>query len=165
MSAEEYNNHQNQKKKAELSEKQKKEIKEAFDLFDSDSTGIINTKTLKPAMKALGFDPPKEEIRNIIAEVDKSGEGIIKYDDFLNIMTQKFLERDPVEEIRKEFHLLCEEGQDKITLDTLLKIANESGEELTIEELKEILLEGDWDGDGDIGEEDYVKIMKKARFY
>ena len=69
------------------------------------------------------------------------------------------------EEIRNEFHSLCEEGQDKITLDTLLKIANESGENLSMEELQEILKEGDWDGDGDIGEEDYVKIMKTARFY
>ena len=44
---------------------------------------------------------PKEyqEIRKILSEVDKSGEGIIRYDDFLDIMTQKMLERDPIEEM------------------------------------------------------------------
>ena len=45
-------------------------------------------------MRALGFEPKKEEIRKILSEVDKSGEGIIRFDDFLDIMTQKMLERD-----------------------------------------------------------------------
>ena len=165
MTEEEYNYPQYQQYRTELSEKQKQDVKEAFDLFDPDSTGTIDFKLLKPAMKALGFDPPKEEIRYIIDQLNQSGQTVIRFDVFLYIMQQKILQRDPVEEIRNEFHSLCEEGQDKITLDTLVKLANESGENMSIEELKEILQEADWDGDGNIGEEDYVKIMTKARFY
>ena len=40
-------------------------------------------------MRAIGFEPKKEEIMKILSDVDKSGEGIIRYDDFLEIMTQK----------------------------------------------------------------------------
>ena len=96
-------NQQSKKFRSEITEEQKQEIKEAFDLFDSESSGAIDAKELKVAMRALGFEPKKEEIRKILSEVDKTGEGIIRYDDFLDIMTQKMLERDPVEEMKKAF--------------------------------------------------------------
>ena len=41
---------------------QKQEIfKEAFDLFVTDGSGSIDAKELKVAMRALGFEPKKED--------------------------------------------------------------------------------------------------------
>ena len=54
------------KKRSELTEEQRQEIKEAFDLFDTDGSGTIDAKELKVAMRALGFEPKKEEIRKMI---------------------------------------------------------------------------------------------------
>ncbi len=59
------------KKRTELTEEQKQEIKEAFDLFDTDGSGAIDAKELKVAMRALGFEPKKEEIKKMIADADK----------------------------------------------------------------------------------------------
>ena len=42
-------------------QEQKQEIKEAFDLFDTDGSGEIDSKELKVAMRALGFEPKKED--------------------------------------------------------------------------------------------------------
>ncbi|SBT70234.1 EF hand/EF-hand domain containing protein, putative [Plasmodium malariae] len=50
-------------KRNELNEEQKLEIKEAFDLFDTNGTGRIDAKELKVAMRALGFEPKKEDVR------------------------------------------------------------------------------------------------------
>lgn len=47
------------KKQKELTDEQKQEIKEAFDLFDTDGSGEIDSKELKVAMRALGFEPKK----------------------------------------------------------------------------------------------------------
>jgi centrin-1 len=83
---------QNQKKfRMELTEEQRQEIKEAFDLFDTESTGVIDAKELKVAMRALGFEPKKEEVRRILQEIDKSGEGVIRYEEFMDIMTGKMV--------------------------------------------------------------------------
>jgi centrin-1 len=83
---------QNSKKfRNELTEEQRQEIKEAFDLFDTESTGVIDVKELKVAMRALGFEPKKEEVRKILQEIDRRGEGVIKYEDFVDIMTQKMV--------------------------------------------------------------------------
>ncbi len=57
----------------ELTEKQKKDIKEAFDLFDSDGSGVIDIKELKVALRALGFEPKKDEIKKLISEINTEG--------------------------------------------------------------------------------------------
>jgi centrin-1 len=91
------------KGRADLTEEQKQEIKEAFDLFDTDGSGNfisknvssrlgrIDAKELKVAMRALGFEPKKEEIKKMIADVDKEGTGTIEYQDFLDLMTVKMV--------------------------------------------------------------------------
>jgi centrin-1 len=153
------------KKQRELSEEQRQEIKEAFDLFDTEGKNEIDTKELKVAMRALGFEPKKEEVRRLIQEVDKNGEGVIRYEDFYEIMSQKISERDPVEEMKKAFMLLCEEGQERITIKSLRKTAEELGETMTKEELEEMIREADYDNDGEIGEDDFIKIMKKTNLF
>ena len=54
----------------ELTEPQKAEITEAFDLFDTNGSGIIDMKDLKVALRALGFEPAKEEIKRLISELN-----------------------------------------------------------------------------------------------
>jgi centrin-1 len=75
--------------KNELTEEQKQEIKEAFDLFDSEGKGSIDAMELKVAMRALGFEPKKEEVKKILSDVDKFKDGPIKFDEFMDIMTAK----------------------------------------------------------------------------
>lgn len=54
------------KNSQQLTPEQKEELKEAFDLFDTEGSGKIDARELKVVMKALGFDPTREEIRSII---------------------------------------------------------------------------------------------------
>lgn len=42
-------------------------------------------------MRALGFEPKKDEIKKMIADVDKEGTGTIEYQDFLDLMTVKMV--------------------------------------------------------------------------
>lgn len=43
-------------------------------------------------MRALGFEPKKEEIKKMISDVDKDGTGKISFADFLSVMTQKMVD-------------------------------------------------------------------------
>jgi|TARA_B110000305_G_C19160121_1_gene502217 centrin-1 len=38
-------------------------------------------------MRALGFEPKKEEIRKMIADADRDGSGVIDFPEFLDMMT------------------------------------------------------------------------------
>ena len=118
-----------------LSEEQTAEIKEAFDLFDTNKTGTIDYHELKVAMRALGFDVKKPEVVALMEEYDTSSTGSIEYQDFLDIMTQKIRDRDPVEEIVKAFKLFDEDGTGRISLRNLRRVAKELGENLSDDEL------------------------------
>lgn len=151
--------------KFELTDEQKADIKEAFDLFDTEGTGIIDTKELKVAIRALGFEPKKEEIKRMIAEVDKDGTGKLSYQDFLQLMTVKMTEKDTSEEILKAFRLFDDDNTGTISFKNLKRVAKELGENLTDEELQDMIEEADCDGDGEMSKEDFLRIMKKTGLY
>uniref|UniRef100_A0A8C6DKI9 Centrin 1 n=1 Tax=Moschus moschiferus TaxID=68415 RepID=A0A8C6DKI9_MOSMO len=151
--------------KPELTEEQKQEVREAFDLFDADGSGTIDVKELKVAMRALGFEPRKEEMKRMIADVDKEGTGKISFNDFLAVMTQKMAEKDTKEEILKAFRLFDDDETGKISFKNLKRVARELGENLTDEELQEMIDEADRDGDGEVNEDEFLRIMKKTNLY
>ena len=153
------------KKRTELTEEQKQEIKEAFDLFDTDGSGNIDSKELKVAMRALGFEPKREEIKKLISEVDKDGSGVIDFPEFLDMMTQKMAERDPRDEMLKAFRLFDDDETGRISFKNLKRVAKELGENMTDDEIQEMIDEADRDGDGEIGEDEFMRIMKKTNLF
>jgi len=156
----------NQRKgRTELTEEQRQEIKEAFDLFDTDGSGSIDSKELKVAMRALGFEPRKEEVKRMINEMDKDGSGTIEYPEFEEMMASKMAERDPREEILKAFKLFDDDNTGKISFKNLKRVARELGETMTDEELMEMIEEADRDGDGEISQEEFLRIMKKTNLF
>merc|ERR1711998_16785 len=151
--------------KSELSEEQKQEIREAFDLFDTDGSCAIDAKELKVAMRALGFEPKKDEIRKMISDIDKDGDGTIDFDEFMMMMSAKMAEKDSREEIMKAFNLFDDDQTGKISFRNLKRVAKELGENMTDEELQEMIDEADRDGDSEINEEEFLRIMKKTSLY
>ncbi|KAI8848750.1 hypothetical protein BC829DRAFT_375033 [Chytridium lagenaria] len=143
----------------ELTEEQKLEIKEAFDLFDTDKDSALDYHELKVAMRALGFEVKKAEVLKILRDFDKNGQGLIEFDDFNKVMTEKILDRDPLEEIRKAFQLFDDDGTGRITLRNLRRVAKEIGENLDDEELQAMIDEFDLDQDGEINEQEFISIM------
>lgn len=79
-------------------------------------------------MRALGFEPKKEEIKKMISEVDREGKGVIEFADFMELMTVKISERDPREEVLKAFRLFDDDNTGKISLKNLKRVARELGE-------------------------------------
>merc|ERR1712127_1084932 len=133
------------KKRTELTEEQKQEI--------------------KVAMRALGFEPKREEIKKLISEVDKDGSGVIDFPEFLDVMTAKMAERDPREEMMKAFRLFDDDESGKISFKNLKRVAKELGENMTDYEIAEMIEEADRDGDGEIGEDEFMRIMRKTNLF
>ncbi|KAL8453482.1 hypothetical protein Emag_001855 [Eimeria magna] len=56
----------------EPTDEQRADIKEAFDLFDAEGTGTIDAKEIRVALRALGFEPSRDELKRLVAEVDRN---------------------------------------------------------------------------------------------
>ena len=116
-------------------------------------------------MRALGFEPKTAEIKKMIQDVDKDGSGVIDYNEFCDMMTAKMAERDPKEEMAKAFRLFDDDNTNKISFKNLKRVAKELGENMTDEEIQEMIEEADCEGDNKISEEEFMRIMKKTNLY
>ncbi|KAF9055804.1 EF-hand protein [Panaeolus papilionaceus] len=143
----------------EITEDQKQEIKEAFELFDTDKDGYLDYYELKVAMRALGFDLKKAEVLKLLRDHDKDNSGLMDFQDFAKIMSERILERDPKEEIRRAFQLFDDDNTGKISLRNLRRVAKEIGDRLEDDELKAMIDEFDLDQDGEISEQEFYAIM------
>ena len=67
--------------------------------------------------------------------------------------------------MKKAFKLFADERTGKITLASLKKVAGDIGEKMSEEELQEMIDEADRNGDGEITEDDFIRIMKKTNLF
>lgn len=146
----------------ELTEMQRAEVRQAFDLFDTDGQGVIDANALKVVLRALGFEPRKEEVKKLIASVDHSNTGTIDFNEFLELLITKMSERDTKEEASRAFRQFDLDQRGRISFDNLKQVARELGESMTDEEISEMIKSADLDKDGMINEEEFWRIMKKG---
>ena len=125
-------------------------------------SGAVDFTELHTAMKALGFEPKKEEIAKMVKEMDKDGDASVDFEEFCIMLAEKMNQKDGKEEMMKGFKLFDEEGSGKISFKNFKKVAKELGESLSDEELTEIIAEADTDGDGEISEAEFLAVMVKT---
>lgn len=66
-----------------LSTKEIEKLREAFILIDKDETGMISLDELSEALQQSGHKLTRQEIKQIIDNVDYAGNGKINYSEFL----------------------------------------------------------------------------------
>jgi centrin-1 len=143
------------------------EIRQAFELFDTNGTGRIDPKELKAAMQSLGFDSKNPTIFQLIADLDtpdSSKKGGIDFDTFVDAINEKLGDKETKEGIRRIFNLFIDDpNSDSITLNALKKIAKELGEQMSQEDLKDMLHRASSNGT-ELTFDEFYDIMTKKSF-
>ena len=150
-----------------LSNEEVDEIRQAFDLFDTNGTGKIDPKELKAAMQSLGFDTKNPTIYTLIADLDTpeaAKNGGVNFDDFVGSINNKLGDKESKEGIHRIFELFIDDpNSDTITLSSLKKIAQELGENMSAEELKDMLERASSNGT-ELTFDEFYEIMTKKSF-
>ena len=141
------------------------ELKDAFDLFDKDKDGRITTGELGTVMRSLGQDPTDTELRDMVNEIDIDGNGTIEFSEFVAMMANKLKDGgDPDEDLKEAFKVFDKDNNGFISQSELRLVMANLGEKLTDDEVEEMILEADIDGDGQVNYEEFVAIMvQKSR--
>jgi Ca2+-binding EF-hand superfamily protein len=141
-----------------MTEAEVEEIREAFNYFDKDGSGTIDVNELKQAMQELGFEAKNQTVYRMIQDLDKDGSGQIDFDEFLDMMCAR-VNKDHPEDNKKIFRLFDDDSTGKISLKNLRRVAHELGEDLSDEQLRDMIARADMDGDGEINEEEFIRVM------
>ena len=118
-------------------------------------------KEISKAMKVMGIKIAKEELKKMISDVDSSGDGDIDFSEFLEMMTGKMGEKDSREDVVKVFKLFDDDNTGKITLRNIRRVSQELGETIDDDELMDMLMQADRDGDGELDMDEFYRIVKK----
>merc|ERR1711971_285379 len=127
----------------------------------TEHAGTIDARELKAALRALGFEVKKEDVRRMLSDINKDPSQPIDFNDFCLMMRGRMPDKNSKVEIDKVFALFDEDETGSISFRNLKRIAQELGESLTDEELQEMIEEADRDGNGMISPDEFYRVMRK----
>nr|CDS34248.1 calmodulin [Hymenolepis microstoma] len=142
-----------------LTPEQIAEFRESFKLFDKNGDGVISMAELGSVMKSVGQEATEEDLKKMFKEVDTDGNGIIDFDEFLGLMTMRAIKSSSEDSLMPAFKVFDRDGNGFITLSELRLAMRNLGENLTVEQVEEMIREADVDGDGQINYQEFVRMM------
>merc|ERR1712084_89609 len=147
-----------------LGEEQVMEIKDAFDLFDKDRSGEITVGEMLDAMRSLGYDTEHGEAAEHVKSLDKDGSGALEFNEFYDLLTARFSENTTKEELQRVFKLFDTDNTGSISVANMRAIADQVGDQVSDDELGDIVLKNDMDNDGKLTFEDFYNVLTKKSF-
>ena len=143
----------------EVPQDRRKEYKDAFEMFDKNKDGKITIMELANVMRSLNLDPTEEELKEMIDEVDLDGNGEIDFEEFVTLMNRRSKETDTEEVILNAFRVFDIEGNGLLSITDMRHIMINMTENVNEDELDEILINADTDGDGFIKYEEFIRML------
>jgi calmodulin len=142
-----------------LSDEKIAEFRCAFELFDKNHDEVISYVELATVMRNLGQNPSEEDLMEMIKEVDSNDNGSIDFNEFLTLMVNKMKDNDSEEEMQEAFRVFDKEGSGYINKKSLREVMTHLGENLTNEEVDDIMREYSSDHTENLTYEDFKNMM------
>ena len=93
--------------------------------------------------------------------MDADGSGAVDFGEWLALMTKRVNDKDSRANINKIFALFDDERTGFISIKNLRRVAQELGENVSEEELQELINRADTDRDGLVSEEEFYTILTR----
>ena len=147
------------KYKPEFNKEELHSIEKAFKLF-ADRSGNMNLNNMVIAMKELKFDENEPVVYDIVSEIESETPGPVSYDDFVDKLTEKLQDRESQKATERVYELFVEDPKGSLTYEVLKKVAVETGDNASDEDLRRLIKNGASNGN-DIPYEEFHSIMTK----
>ena len=148
------------KYKPELSKEALDSILKTFKLFQ-DKNGIINCENLITSLKELKYDQQEPVIYDVIDEICSSNKNGITYDNFIAKLNEQLQDRSSQKSTERTYALFAENPNGNFTFEDFKRVARETGDNSSEEELKKIFNFASSNGK-DIPYEEFHAIMTKS---
>ncbi|XP_064292427.1 uncharacterized protein LOC135309845 [Plodia interpunctella] len=145
-----------------LTLEQENDLREAFNSLDHLGEGKIVADDFRVVIKALGYQPTKEELQMMINAVDKGYTGKLSFENFQTAIMRKVMSLDTDGDIMKSFRLFDMDDNGLISFENIKKVTEILGTYLTDEEIEEMIDDADKDFDGFINVQEFMRMIKNS---
>ncbi|CAF4947918.1 caltractin-like isoform X2 [Pieris napi] len=145
-----------------FTKEQKNDLHEAFNLLDYNGEGKIKAEDFRVAIKALGYEPTKEELQKMINGVDKGLTGKLSFENFETAIMRKIMSLDSDGDIMKSFRLFDMDDCGFISFENLKQVTKILGIYLSDQEIEEMIDDADKDFDGFISVQEFMRMIKNS---
>ena len=111
-------------------------------------------------MKELKFDESEPVVYDLIAEIESENKTGLTYDDFVDRLTEKLQDRESQKATERVYDLFVEDPKGTVTFEVLKKVAEDTGDNSSDEDLRRLIKSGASNGN-DIPYEEFHSIMIK----
>mmetsp|Transcript_29170 Transcript_29170/g.51238 ORF Transcript_29170/g.51238 Transcript_29170/m.51238 type:complete len:158 (-) Transcript_29170:355-828(-) len=130
------------------------DLKAAFQLFDKNNDGTITQQEFEEVLKTMGLEPSREQLKAILKEADTNGDGEIDFNEFVKMMLNQMENKGSV--------MQSFEDDDFITVAELKHVMLALGEDLSENDLQDMIKEADVNGDGRLNYKEFVAMIVES---
>eukprot|EP00923_Selenidium_pygospionis_P001745 GHVN01002540.1.p2 GENE.GHVN01002540.1~~GHVN01002540.1.p2 ORF type:complete len:153 (+),score=22.74 GHVN01002540.1:116-574(+) len=144
-----------------LTEQEIENGKAIFEALDQDNDGKISTGDLKQGLSNVGLELTDDEAETVIGMADADGSGSVTWEEFLKVLQNRPIKKRIYAALKKLFETFDTDNSGFITPDDLKKLIAEAGfsDQVTDEEINELVARVDTTGDGKISFEEFLAVF------
>ncbi|KAB0793010.1 hypothetical protein PPYR_12630 [Photinus pyralis] len=147
---------------AEMDQEQLNMLKKAFTMFDSNKRGSIEKEKVKTILRTLGASYDDKELDAQLTVEDPNETGHIDFEAFCRICGPYLATEDDEalqKELKEAFRLYDKAGNGYIPTSSLREILAALDDQLTSDQLDEMIAEIDTDSSGTVDFEEFMEMM------
>ena len=142
-----------------------------FKVFDDDDDGAIDKKELGNILRSFGQTPSEQEIEDLLKGLDGDGTNMLEFEEFVRLMQKsnriksmirKKLTTEQVNILKEEFLQFDDDGDCAIDKKELSNIMKSLGQDLSEDELQQLLNESDLDGTHLLEFSEFVDLLQDS---
>lgn len=135
------------------------DLKQAFDLFANEQTGKINPQEIYEAMTILNLQKRSPSIYDFFNKMNNLNQEV-NFDEFIEAVDNK-LTNSETQDLFKSIYTLFTDDNNIIDAHSLYKVIGELGDNMTLDEVKDLISKVSQNGKN-ITFEEFVDIMQKG---
>ena len=134
-------------------------MREVFRVFDKDQDKKISRTEFGNALKSLGITKTQDQLNALFDEADIDSSKFIEFKEFAELIVRDKLKLNTQAEIKLMFKAFDKNGDGSISPEELKFALKNLGQELTAEDIKELMIQVDKNRDGKIDINEFTNLI------
>ncbi|CAK8698445.1 unnamed protein product [Clavelina lepadiformis] len=151
------------KRKTHLSDGDLDQLRETFDFFNVNNTKFMELGKLDIALRALGFNPPDDEMQELKVLLEVDGDTTLDFSEFCMVVEHLKDVKGKQGELRDAFRLFDklspDDDDEHVSAEYLREVLTTEGSKMSEEDVKELISLADPSGHGRIKYDDFIDIL------